>query len=270
LLVLLLGVSGCGASHVASRSEVDEPYYREGDRLKRQGSTKEALGAFLRVIEKRGDDAPESHLEAGLLYQQYFKDPIAAIYHFRRYLDLQPNARQADLVRQRIDAAMRDFARTLPAQPLESQAARLELMNRIDELQRENLQLKEELAGRHPAVPEATGEPLVEKRVEMRTPSPPNASATVFFRLGSSGSPAAGAAGSAVRTPPASRATPAPAAAPAAASGRTHVVAAGESLYKIAQRYYGNGTRWPEILEANRDRLKNEGAVRVGMELRIP
>ena len=261
--MLLLGVSGCGASHVASRSEVDEPYYREGDRLKRQGSTKEALGAFLRVIEKRGDDAPESHLEAGLLYQQYFKDPIAAIYHFRRYLDLQPNARQADLVRQRIDAAMRDFARTLPAQPLESQAARLELMNRIDELQRENLQLKEELAGRHPAVPEATGEPLVEKRVEMRTPSPPNASATVFFRPGP---PAAGAAGSAVRTPPAPRATPAP----AAASGRTHVVTAGESLYKIAQRYYGNGTRWPEILEANRDRLKNEGAVRVGMELRIP
>jgi nucleoid-associated protein YgaU len=48
------------------------------------------------------------------------------------------------------------------------------------------------------------------------------------------------------------------------------VVAAGESLYKIAQRYYGNGTRWPEILEANRDQLQNERAVRAGMELRIP
>ena len=55
-----------------------------------------------------------------------------------------------------------------------------------------------------------------------------------------------------------------------ATPGRRHVVAQGDTLYKIAQRYYGNGSKWPEILEANRDVLKNENAVRPGMELRIP
>jgi nucleoid-associated protein YgaU len=52
--------------------------------------------------------------------------------------------------------------------------------------------------------------------------------------------------------------------------GRRHVVSQGETLYKIAQRYYGSGSKWPQILEANRDVLTNENAVRAGMELKIP
>jgi nucleoid-associated protein YgaU len=48
------------------------------------------------------------------------------------------------------------------------------------------------------------------------------------------------------------------------------VVSQGETLYKIAQRYYGSGSKWPQILEANRDVLTNENAVRAGMELKIP
>ncbi|MFA5056898.1 MAG: peptidoglycan-binding protein, partial [Opitutaceae bacterium] len=147
LLLLLLLAAGCESSdRLALGSEGDDPQYRRGQQLLKQGHNQEALGAFLKVIEKRGDGAPESHLEAGLLYQQYLKDPIAAIYHFRKYVELQPNSRQVDLVRQRIDAAMRDFARTLPAQPLENQTAKLELMERIDALQKENLQLKEQIA----------------------------------------------------------------------------------------------------------------------------
>jgi tetratricopeptide (TPR) repeat protein len=112
--------------------------------LIRQGREQEALAAFLRVIATRNDEAPESHLEAALLYQQQLKDPIAAIYHFRKYLELQPNSRQAVLVRQRIDAAKRDFARTLPAHPLEDASVKLEFMDQLERLQRENDDLKAE------------------------------------------------------------------------------------------------------------------------------
>jgi nucleoid-associated protein YgaU len=70
--------------------------------------------------------------------------------------------------------------------------------------------------------------------------------------------------------PPARQPAAPPAASPPPGAGRKHVVAKGDTLYKIAQRYYGNGAKWPEILEANRDQLKNENAVRPGMELRIP
>ena len=62
-------------------------------------------------------------------------------------------------MRQRIDAAMRDFARTLPGQPLENQTARFELMEKIDQLQQENQQLKDQIAAMHPERGPGSGRP---------------------------------------------------------------------------------------------------------------
>ncbi|HKB89902.1 MAG TPA: hypothetical protein VKC60_05230, partial [Opitutaceae bacterium] len=147
LCFFFLLVAGCQRSDSTGfGAETDEPDYRRGQQLVKAGRQQEALTAFLNVIEKRGEDAPESHLEVGLIELQYVKDPIAAIYHFRKYLELKPNSQQADLVRQRIETAMRDFARTLPAQPLENQIDRLDLMELVDKLKRENDQLKADLA----------------------------------------------------------------------------------------------------------------------------
>ena len=56
----------------------------------------------------------------------------------------------------------------------------------------------------------------------------------------------------------------------AAPAPRIHVVAAGETLSKIAVHYYGNASRWPDILAANRDVLKNEKSLLVGTKLKIP
>jgi nucleoid-associated protein YgaU len=62
----------------------------------------------------------------------------------------------------------------------------------------------------------------------------------------------------------------APAPAVAAPAGRTHVVASGDSLSRISQRYYGASNRWQEIYNANRDKIGSDGVLRVGTELRIP
>jgi LysM repeat protein len=264
LVLLLFLAAGCERSDRQTLSaETDDPQYRRGQQLLKQGHNQDALGAFLKVIEKRGDDAPESHLEAGLLYQQYFKDPISAIYHFNKYIELQPNSRQADLVRQRKDAAQREFARSLPAQPLESQTARLELMGRIDELQKENLQLKDEIASLRQGGTGSTGARAGAAPAET-TSTPATRRASLFNPTST------GPAGAAARPAPTGRPAATNAVNPPAASGRRHVVTQGDTLYKIAQRYYGSGAKWPEILEANRDVLKNENAVRPGMELRIP
>src|SRR4051812_9760698 len=144
---MLLALAACSDSeHVNSATELDEPNYRDGQALLKTGRRQEALAAFLKVISKRGDDAPESHLEIGLLYLQHINDPLSAIYHFKKYLALRPNSPQAPLVRQRIDAATREFARTLPAQPLEGQPQRVDLVAALDKLKQENDALKQELA----------------------------------------------------------------------------------------------------------------------------
>jgi nucleoid-associated protein YgaU len=51
---------------------------------------------------------------------------------------------------------------------------------------------------------------------------------------------------------------------------KTHVVKEGESLWKIARAELGDGGRWQEIYELNKDVLPSEKAVHPGQTLRIP
>lgn len=54
------------------------------------------------------------------------------------------------------------------------------------------------------------------------------------------------------------------------AAQRTYVVQSGDSLSKIAQRFYGNATEWPKIHEANRDQIKDPDLIYPGQKLIIP
>lgn len=64
----------------------------------------------------------------------------------------------------------------------------------------------------------------------------------------------------------------APAPGPTATTGaeQTYTVVSGDSLSKIAKRYYGDANQWPRIHEANRDQIKNPDLIHPGQKLRIP
>lgn len=49
-----------------------------------------------------------------------------------------------------------------------------------------------------------------------------------------------------------------------------HEVKKGETLWKIAETYYGDGSLYTKIFEANRDTLKDPNLIKVGQKLRIP
>ncbi|MBM3855785.1 MAG: LysM peptidoglycan-binding domain-containing protein, partial [Verrucomicrobia bacterium] len=65
-------------------------------------------------------------------------------------------------------------------------------------------------------------------------------------------------------------ATAVPVAPPAPPPVRLHTIAAGETLSSISRRYYGTANRWPEILAANRDSVRDERSLIAGRTLRIP
>lgn len=52
-------------------------------------------------------------------------------------------------------------------------------------------------------------------------------------------------------------------------SGR-YTVQVGDTLGHIAQKFYGKASRWPEIYEANRDKLRHPDVLFAGTTLRIP
>jgi nucleoid-associated protein YgaU len=51
---------------------------------------------------------------------------------------------------------------------------------------------------------------------------------------------------------------------------KTYVVVKGDSLSKIAQRFYGDAHDWKRIYEANRDQINDPDLIHPGQELRIP
>jgi len=65
--------------------------------------------------------------------------------------------------------------------------------------------------------------------------------------------------------------SPVPTAMPTVApAAQTYRVVRGDSLWKIALQFYGDGQRWRDIYDANRDIIADPRLLRTGWELRIP
>mgnify|MGYP002835316106 CR=1 FL=1 len=216
--------------------EVDEKQYQLAQSYKAQGRIEEALSAFVRVIDARLD-AAESHLEAGNIYLQSLKDPVRAIYHFDRFLQLNPKSAQAKQVRQLTESAQKEFVRQLPAEPFQGGLDRIDLMDLIEHLKKENATLKQDLARAQQGLAA-----LKSLGVEAMTAS-------------SRGSPSSAQQTSSQNS---------------SNGPQMHTVQSGDTLSTISQRYYGTPSRYMDVYQANRDRLKTANALKIGQQLRIP
>jgi nucleoid-associated protein YgaU len=49
-----------------------------------------------------------------------------------------------------------------------------------------------------------------------------------------------------------------------------HTVQSGETLWRIANQHYGDGSRYLEVFEANKDVLADPDHIEPGQQLRIP
>ena len=49
-----------------------------------------------------------------------------------------------------------------------------------------------------------------------------------------------------------------------------YVIQKGDTLWKVANKFYKNGSKWHVIYDANRDVLKTPQSLKSGLELRIP
>lgn len=58
--------------------------------------------------------------------------------------------------------------------------------------------------------------------------------------------------------------------APTPVTTQTYTVVSGDSLWKIAKSYYGNGSKYTEILNANSDKISNANLIYPGQVLTIP
>ncbi|MFZ2653708.1 MAG: LysM peptidoglycan-binding domain-containing protein [Victivallales bacterium] len=50
----------------------------------------------------------------------------------------------------------------------------------------------------------------------------------------------------------------------------TYTIEKGDTLSTIAKKVYGKSSKWPVILEANKDKITDAGKLKVGMTIKIP
>ena len=250
LLLLAAFVFGCSESVTLEvLDETEDPIYRRAKDLLARDLNSEALSNFNKLIAKRDGIAPESHLEAGLIHLNHIKDPISAIYHFKRYIAIKQRERQSAnrdagiaRVEDLVSTAKKELLMTVDAQDY-----RLKLLDTIEQLREENESLKVQFqefrqqqssgtisSGAFSQAPDSGGitdnvEGLSRGREE---PSRPDASSSEGRRI--------------------------------------YTVQERDSLYKISRQMYGDPSRWREILEANRGVLPSESQLQPGMRLIIP
>lgn len=247
--LLALGLGGCLPPGSDPANEQQEPHYLAGKNRVNSLDYPGAIASYEKALEVNPRSA-SAHFELGWLFNEKAPDPAAAIYHYEKYLKLRPQAENAELVRQRINACKQDLAKAvlpLPVTPA--------LQREFEQLDAENKRLKEELARwqAHAANLARSATNSTTPVLVMARPTP------------SGGSPSASPDGGAGVGTPATGAGSAQVAPATPARPRTHTIQPGDSPYSIAKRY---GVRLDALMAAN-PKLEPK-RLKVGQTVNIP
>lgn len=247
LMALSIGCQRTGpVSEVEAEREVN---YQRGRKLYEQSDFQGAAEFYNKALAVNPDFA-NAHLELGLLCDDKLGDPIAAVYHYRRYLELRPDSEKKQLVMDFIERAKVSLAAKAPQSPLVDPGEWTRLQNEKAALLQENATLRTRVAELEKAASAA--------ETTASTPSP----ATVVT---APPTPASGVIMAAAPIMLTSESSAAQSLRP-----RMHVVQKGDTLQSLALHYYGTRSAWDRIYQANRSGVPSKDQLKVGQQLVIP
>jgi LysM repeat protein len=198
-----------------------------------------AIEAFEQALETNPRSAA-AHFELGILYAEKEESPATAIYHYEKFLQLRPEANNAETIRQHIFRLKQELAKgVLPIPPS------TEIQRQLEQLAAENRRLRDDLE-------------------RLRSAPPPDArtNRTVVQAHGGASNPTVypSSAGRAL-----ANSTVATRTGRLGGATRTHRVQAGETPMAIARRY---NVKLDSLLTANPG--LNPRRLQVGQNLIIP
>jgi len=218
---LAVALSGCTPSGRSPLSEEKEPHFVQAKGRVNAMDYQGAIEAFEQSLEANPHSAA-AHFELGWLYDEKASDPAAAIFHYQQYLKLNPNADNADVIKQRIYRCKQQLAADvlpLPSAPAAQQ--------QLEKLSEQNRQLQDEV-GKWRAY-----------YASQLTAAKTNATPTpVYNALESAANPTSAQPAQNVSAGPAVASQDRPTGSkPAAARPHTHTVVAGETAMSITRKF---------------------------------
>jgi tetratricopeptide (TPR) repeat protein len=119
---LMVALGGCTPGQ-GQADEEKEPHFVLGQSRVNAMDYQGAIEAFEESLEVNPRSAA-AHYQLAMLFDEKVPDPVAAIYHYEQYLKLDPDAGNADIIRQRIYACKQQLAADvmpLPSTPAAQQ-----------------------------------------------------------------------------------------------------------------------------------------------------
>lgn len=166
-LLCIAGGFGCARSDAEAR-EARNRHLRRAIAAKNAQDVDRAIELCEQALARQPDLAL-AHRELGLMLDNFRQDHVAALYHYRRYLELRPDSKHREDVEQLIRHGRTAFAAQVAAAPDEMQRGLQARDARIAELELEVVVLRERLAAVAPASA---------PRADRASPPPPPAAAS--------------------------------------------------------------------------------------------
>src|ERR1043166_6068744 len=138
--------AGCQRSGPVSDAEAEhEINYQRARKLYEQGDFQGAAEFYEKALAVNAGFAG-AHLELGLLCDDKLGDPVTAIYHYRRFLELRPDTEKRQLVEDFIERAKLSLAARLPPSPTVDTGELTRLQRDKAALLQENAMLRTHIA----------------------------------------------------------------------------------------------------------------------------
>jgi nucleoid-associated protein YgaU len=269
LLTLLSALALTSCQQAPSGSDAEDernPFFRQASKDVADLNYPAAIKQFEKAVSVN-PTVVKAYLQIGLLYGDKLGDPISAIYFYQKYLEARPNASDREEVVAAMEKAKIDFALTLTNSGIQNAAEIARMSKENIDLKQQITELQGTLAAKQAQVSQAAGAAAPPKATAVVPASPaepktPKATASKPQEAASS-IPSVPAA-----TPPAA---PAEAATPSA-NAKQHTVGRGDTLWKLAKKYY------PASLDLNEEIAKIKAAnpglddrnLKIGTVLTIP
>ena len=241
-----IALGGCEPSGQGAADDEKEPHFVLGQSRVNAMDYTGAIEAFEESLEANPQSGT-AHFELGWLYEEKAPDPAAAIYHYGRYLKLNPNAGNAALIKQHIDACKQQLAADVLGLPSTSAA-----QQQLEKLAEQNRDLQQQVDRLQENVKQWNA--YYAGQIAARSNSPPQNN----FIAQQNASPTPGGISA---QPPANPGTTQD----KPAKPRTHTVVAGETAAGIARK---SSVKLSALEAANPS--MNPSRIRVGQVLNLP
>jgi len=243
-------LTGCTPGQ-GQTDEEKEPHFVLGQGRVNAMDYPGAIDAFEESLEANPRSAA-AHFELGWLNEEKASDPAAAIYHYKRYLKLNPNAGNADVIKQRIDTCKQQLAADVLGLPSTSAA-----QQQLEKLAGQNRELQQQVNQLQETVKQWNA--YYASQMAVRSNAPPQNN---FVAPPNPGPEPDGLSAQPTVTPGGTQVKPAPL---KAARPRSHTVVAGETAAAIARKF---GIKLSALGAANPS--VNLARIRAGQVLNLP